>query len=70
MVEPAQRNGGPLGVIARVAAPERELEPADPLPNLDDAPDGVLDCVVVGAGISGLVTAQALLRDHKGQVSR
>lgn len=32
------------------------------------ADSGVLDTVVVGAGISGLVTAQALLTKHAGAV--
>jgi hypothetical protein len=65
---------GPAHVTCRrdvalaVAAPERATVTNPPAPDVDDS--GVLDCVVVGAGISGLVTAQALRTEHANVVPR
>lgn len=65
-----KQNGFQFEVAVRVAAPEKELGNGEVLPLKNDDGGGVYDCVVVGAGISGLVTAQALLKDHKDKVSR
>jgi protoporphyrinogen/coproporphyrinogen III oxidase len=43
-----------------VSAPER---------NQTSSESGVYDCVIVGAGISGLVTALALQTKHSGSVN-
>jgi hypothetical protein len=55
-------------VAVAVAAPERATVTNPPSADVDDS--GVLDCVVVGAGISGLVTAQALRTEHANVVPR
>ena len=42
-----------------------------PLPNEDfKSEEGVYDCVVVGGGISGLVTAQAFVSDHPDTIKK
>lgn len=54
-------------VAARAAAAPAAAGAAPPSAG-GDAESGVLDTVVVGAGISGLVTAQALATRHAGTV--
>jgi cation diffusion facilitator CzcD-associated flavoprotein CzcO len=44
--------------------------PLSPPPFSFSFPKGIIDVVVVGGGISGLVTAQALLTDHADTVGR
>jgi len=55
---------------ASVAAPP-DAQAAGPSPRgSEENEQGVLDCVVVGAGISGLVTAQAFVSDQADTVRR
>jgi hypothetical protein len=54
---------------ASVAAPP-DAQAAGPSPRGSEDEQGVLDCVVVGAGISGLVTAQAFVSDQADTVRR
>ena len=46
------------------------LQAASPSTSSKDEDGGLLDCVVVGAGISGLVTAQAFVSDQADVVGR
>eukprot|EP00884_Botryococcus_braunii_P002368 jgi/Botrbrau1/12131/Bobra.0186s0047.1 len=69
-VQSLQFKGIQREVAVKVAAPEREIGSGEFVTQENDGDGGVYDCVVVGAGISGLVTAQALLKDHKDAVSR
>ena len=46
------------------------LQAASPSTSGKDEDGGLLDCVVVGAGISGLVTAQAFVSDQADVVGR
>lgn len=55
---------GARGLVAAAAA----ANGAGALPSAAPGADGVYDVVVVGAGISGLVTAQALATQHAGTV--
>ena len=55
------------------AMKSHEMKCADPLRYAGDVKDyegGLQDCVVVGAGISGLVTAQAFVAEHADTVKK
>ncbi|GBG00321.1 protoporphyrinogen oxidase chloroplastic [Raphidocelis subcapitata] len=66
----AESFAAPAGGIAAPAAagPRRAARRAAVAAAAAASPDGVLDTVIVGAGISGLVTAQALATRHAGEV--
>lgn len=56
-----------LTVTAAAPAAARQK----PLPNDNvQSEEGVYDCVIVGGGISGLVTAQAFASDHPDTVKK
>lgn len=56
------------GCRLRVFAKQATAEP--PAVAKDEYTEGLLDCVVVGAGVSGLCTAQALRTEHESELPR
>ncbi|GAQ80272.1 oxygen-dependent protoporphyrinogen oxidase [Klebsormidium nitens] len=60
----------PLPRRARFAVSAKQATVAPPATRTDDVTEGLLDCVVVGGGVSGLCTAQALRTEHGDAMPR
>lgn len=55
---------------ARFAVSAKQATVAPPATAKDEVTEGLLDCVVVGGGVSGLCTAQALRTEHGDAMPR
>jgi hypothetical protein len=65
----SQRNGRRARVV-RVSSAAPAVREKPPQSGVTSSEDTTYDCVVVGGGISGLVTAQAFVSDHSKTIKK